>query len=44
MLCAFHAAMEEQHQIRTAYLTERMADGPMSFTFERTGKTVAEAA
>jgi hypothetical protein len=29
--CAMHAEMEERHTVRTKYLTDRGADGPMQF-------------
>jgi hypothetical protein len=37
MLCARHAEMEERHTVRTQYLTDRGADGPMLWAVAQGG-------
>lgn len=34
MLCGRHAEMEERHQIRSEYLTDKGADGLMRFVYD----------
>jgi hypothetical protein len=43
-LCMFHAMLEETKQMKTAYLSDRGADGPMRFELVRTGRTLWEIA
>ena len=41
MLCAKHADLEERHEIRSEYLTDRGADGPMLW-MTKSGPTIWE--